>query len=317
MDEMILVEHSEPGLVIKPVDSFENVLRHISYERALELRQSLIAIAQELGPEYAAAIEQFHLEVPGDSTRPPALATLGDVDYGAVKRVTEVATERGLGEFRVGVSLLLEGKAQTREDYVAELRFAIETAGGYGIPPLPDVIRKHRSLLVAQRLGGGYCGPEDAVGHLWVRDMAQRSRRALEAIDNDVCAVIRYELERLDPSSLPLEELARWCTAALWVHGERFVALYTLLEAGLEYLYQRAGFAYRFHEAPGPKRYPAMKHLEERMTAYLAEAQKIYTPEAVAALEQIRNKMLEYRSAAPSGQEDAHRPPLLVDEVEL
>ncbi len=347
MKEKILVEHSEPGLVIKPVDSFENVLRHFSYERALELRRQLIEIAQEMGSEYATTLEQFHLEVPGDSTRPPALATLGEVSYEMVKEVTDVATERGLGEFQVGMSILLEGKAQSREDYISDLRFSIETATGYRIPPLPKVIREHRRRLLERRLGARDVWLEDTIGHQWVEEKVRSLRRDLEGIDRDVCAVIAYELERLAPEALSTEELAEWCTAALRLGGERFLELFTALEGKLSYLYQRASFAYRFHEAPGFCPQLVQEHLRKCMAAYLEEAKQIYTAEAVEALEQMRAKMLEdplaklregikvLRTLAPSsggtlirrdpidkefhgkGSQKEGRPPLLVDEVLL
>ena len=48
----LLVECSDPGLVVSLAEEFENVLRHIDFFQAQALGRQLNDLAQELGPEY-------------------------------------------------------------------------------------------------------------------------------------------------------------------------------------------------------------------------------------------------------------------------
>ncbi|MBN1889442.1 MAG: hypothetical protein JW850_15720 [Thermoflexales bacterium] len=46
----LLVECSDPGLVISLAEEFEHVLRQVDFERACALRDQLRDLARELGP---------------------------------------------------------------------------------------------------------------------------------------------------------------------------------------------------------------------------------------------------------------------------
>ncbi|MCJ7682870.1 MAG: hypothetical protein MUO68_01100, partial [Desulfobacteraceae bacterium] len=68
----LLVECSDPGLVVSMAEEFENVLRHIDFFQAQALGRQLNDLAQELGPEYEQAWEGFCLETPNDGGHPPS-----------------------------------------------------------------------------------------------------------------------------------------------------------------------------------------------------------------------------------------------------
>jgi hypothetical protein len=72
----LLVECSEPGLVVSLAEELENVFRHVDFARAQALGRQLRDLAQELGPEFEQAWEGFHLEVPHDGGHPPTFCLL-------------------------------------------------------------------------------------------------------------------------------------------------------------------------------------------------------------------------------------------------
>ena len=51
----LLVECSDPGLVVTLEEEFENVLRHVDFERAKFLQGRLSDLARELGTEFEEA----------------------------------------------------------------------------------------------------------------------------------------------------------------------------------------------------------------------------------------------------------------------
>jgi hypothetical protein len=71
----LLVECSDPGLVISLAEEFEHVLRHVDFERACALRDQLRDLACELGTEFERAWGGFRLEVPHDGDRPLAFGS--------------------------------------------------------------------------------------------------------------------------------------------------------------------------------------------------------------------------------------------------
>lgn len=51
----LLVECSDPGLVVSLAEEFENVLRRIDFDRAKALHGQPAELASELGPEFEEA----------------------------------------------------------------------------------------------------------------------------------------------------------------------------------------------------------------------------------------------------------------------
>ena len=51
----LLVECSDPGLVISLAEEMENVLRNIDFDHARALQDQLTALARELGPDVEKA----------------------------------------------------------------------------------------------------------------------------------------------------------------------------------------------------------------------------------------------------------------------
>ena len=67
----LLVECSDPGLVVTLAEEFENVLRHVDFKRAQSLQVRLNDLARELGTEFDQAWRGFRLEVPNDGVNCP------------------------------------------------------------------------------------------------------------------------------------------------------------------------------------------------------------------------------------------------------
>ncbi|MGQ9531545.1 MAG: hypothetical protein ACUVTQ_01910 [Desulfotomaculales bacterium] len=312
MKPPLIVEHSEPGHVISLSDDLEHTLRHLSWERVLELREELLALAGALSCR--GALEIFHVETPGEAGAiPPSLATLEPVDEKAVRRVlAAAATEKGYS-FSLHTSVLLEGRAQTRRDYVEDLKLAL-TAVGYDCygPQLPERLRRHRrqllekefaSLYPPSRPGPGVLVVYGAVhmGHRWVKEQAEKWRKALEKVDAAVTAVGRYLLGELSPEQMSPEELTDWCLVAALVDAEHLPHFYEALESRLTYLHEKIRYAYEIHRQASVGR----TYLENRMRAYLTEARGIYTPEAVAALEALTEDMDPFRVLKKVWEESA------------
>src|SRR4030042_118182 len=127
----LLVECSDPGLVVSLAEGLEHVLRRVDFERARALGAQLAALAGELGSEVEQAWRPFRLEVPHDGGRPLAFGAREPVDEAGVKALLNQAAERGVGRFELGSTLLLPqaGPApETREQYVRALADAVRSA---------------------------------------------------------------------------------------------------------------------------------------------------------------------------------------------
>ena len=164
----LVVECSDPGLVVYLVEEYEHVLRHVDFDQAQSLSQQLGELARELGPEFTRAWQGFQLEVPNDGGYPPSFGKrefLGD-EAGARKLLQDFlarAEERGLGTYKVRSTMLLpEGgpAPETREQYIRDLVGGIRSAeweelGLFQFPTdLPASMAAHRQRLM-EELGMG------------------------------------------------------------------------------------------------------------------------------------------------------------------
>jgi hypothetical protein len=289
----LLVECSDPGLVVSLAEELEHVLRHVDFERARALGAQLTTLAGELGSEVEQAWRPFRLEVPHDGGRPLSFGAREPVDEARVKALLEQAAECGVGRFELRDTLLLPqgGPApETREQYVRDLADAIRSAvweeGMTFQSPvaLPASMDAHRRQLVQEhavpvlQARAGF----PAVGHRRVEDSVKQAERVLREIDTRSQAVMVYELDRLDPAGMDAGERLAW--AALAARLGRGVEKWFLAVAeSLSYLYQQAALVWLlWTECRGWG--PAYPFLEGRLQDVVKAAEGTYTADGVDAL---------------------------------
>lgn len=293
----LLVECSDPGLVISLAEEFENVLRHIDFAGAKALQQQLGELARQLSPEVEQAWAGFRLETSNDGGgNPPSFGNREDIDKAQVERLVTEAAARGLGKLEVHDTMLLpqDGpEPETREQYISDLASTISSAAWAQLAihqrpvPLPAAMSDHRGKLVAEHLGDFLRGQShrSEVGHVWVREAVKSLEKLLEEVDQRAEAVMLYELERLDPSQIPVADRLPW--AALAIRLDRSVEKwYAAAEQPLEYVYQRVALAeLLWTESQGCR--SSRQLLEARFQLYLGEAEKIYTSDGQAAIRSL------------------------------
>ncbi|GFP31761.1 hypothetical protein HKBW3S42_00068 [Candidatus Hakubella thermalkaliphila] len=295
----LLVECSDPGLVITLAEEFENVLRQIDFPRAQALHGQLSNLARELGPECEEVWRGFRLEMPNDGGYPPAFgkraaaSRTSGVEEEHLKQLLAQAAERGLGQFELRKTVLLpqDGPApETREQYVRDLADSIrwatwEELGIFQSPvELPEAMAAHRHQLIDEYTGdvlrARACFP--AVGHLWIRDSLKQLEQALEEVNTRAEAVMSYELARLDPAEVGPTERIHWAALAARL-GKEVEKWCLAAEESLAYIYQRAALVWLlWTECRGWG--PARPFLEKCLQTLIEEAKTIYTADGLAAL---------------------------------
>jgi len=314
----LLVECSDPGLVVSLAEEFENVLRHVDFARAQALHGQLSDLARELGPEFEQAWQGFRLETPNEVGYRPL--TFGNREFTDEERLRELLTqaeERGIGPFELSHTLLLpqDGPApETREQYVRDLADGIRWAswdelGVFRSPvELPDSMAAYRERLMDEQ-GAALLRARarfPTVGHRWIRDSVKQFEKALQEINTRAEAVMEYELARLDPAEMEPDDRTRWAALAVRL-GTEVEKWYTAAEEPLAYLYQRAALVWLlWTERRGWG--PARPFLEKRLEGIIEEAGEVYTADGVEALRLL--------------YDDLHRPPwgglgeMLVKEID-
>jgi hypothetical protein len=315
----LLVECSDPGLVISLAEEMENVLQHIDFDRARALQQQLTDLAQALGPEIAEAWRGFRLEVPNDGGSPPAFGNREGTkeDEKPLRTLLAQAAERGLGQFELRWTCLLPqgGPApETRAQYISDLADGIrydccEELGIFQMPTdLPAAMAAHRERLMAEHVGGVLRGRArfPAVGHRWIQDSVEAVRKALEEVNTRAEAVMEYELGRLDPAAIEPPERIRWAALAVRL-GVEFEKWCVAAEEPLPYLYQRAALLYHLWAAcQGISR--ARPFMEQRFQAIIEQAGAVYTADGVAALQHIYDDLHRSPWDRLSGLTDDEKP---------
>ncbi|MCR4404987.1 MAG: hypothetical protein NUW06_06940 [Candidatus Acetothermia bacterium] len=297
----LLVECSDPGLVVTLAEEFEHVLRHVDFARAQELKSKLGELARELGPEFEELWQNFRVETPNEvGYRPLNFGSREAVDEERLRELLAQAKERAIGQFELSRTLLLpqDGPApETREQYVHDLADGIRGApwdelGVFQMPVnLPDQMAAHRLKLMEEYAGEVLRARArfPTVGHRWVRDSAERLEKALEEVSTRAEAVMTYELARLSPKDVEPEERLRWAALAARL-GEEVEKWYAAAEEQMSYIYQRAALAYLlWTECSGFG--PARSFLEKRLQALIAEAEAVYTADGVAALREVYDEL--------------------------
>jgi len=286
----LLVECSDPGLVVSLAEEFEHVLRHVGFARAQALHGQLSDLARELGPEFEQAWQGFRLETPNDPL------TFGNREFTDEERLRELlaqAEERGIGQFELHHTLLLpqDGPApETREQYVRDLADGIRWAswdelGIFRSPvELPDSMAAHRERLMDEQ-GAAVLRARarfPTVGHRWIRDSVEQLEKALREINTRAEAVMEYELARLDPAEMEPGDCIRWAALAVRL-GTEVEKWYTAAEESLAYLYQRAALVWLLWTECRDWG-PAHPFLEKRLEGIIEEAGEVYTADGVEAL---------------------------------
>jgi hypothetical protein len=300
----LLVECSDPGLVVSLSEELENVLRHIDFAQAQALKQQLSTLAQELGSEIAQAWDGFRLETPNDSGRPPSFGKRDawDAEVAPLQCLAEQAAAHGLGQWEVRRTMLLpqDGPApETRDQYVSDLADAMSylfwhDLGVFQYPvPLPEAMADHRRQLMDEHAGDALrAGARHAtVGFPWLNDMRQRLEGVLAEVNTCATAVMRYELQRLVPADVDFDERLRWLALAVRL-GHEFETWYTAVERDLPYVCQRAALVdLMWHTSRGHGRARSM--LDARLQSLIAEADEVYTDDGVAALRRLDERLHE------------------------
>ncbi|MBI5032600.1 MAG: hypothetical protein HZB51_18905 [Chloroflexi bacterium] len=289
----LLVECSDPGIVVSLAEEFENILRQVDFARAQQLQRELTDLAHELGTEVEQAWHGFRIEVPNDSGRPLSFGNREMVGENHVRQLVKYAAERGIGKFEMRDTLLLpqDGRApETREQYVRDLADSI----GYEYlddmhllarpTALPDAMAAHREQLVNEYVADVLRSHarDKEVGHRWVNEAVERLRKALEEVDTRAEAVMLYELTRLNPNQVDVEEQTRWAMLAVRL-GKEIDKWLDAAEEPLDFVYQRfALVSLAWDECQGMG--PARPILEKKLLALIEQAKEIYTADAVDAL---------------------------------
>lgn len=290
----LLVECSEPGIVVSLAEEFENILCRVDFARAQQLQRELHTLAGELGDEYEHVWRGFRIEVPNDGGRPLSFGNRERVDEARIKQLIEHASERGLGTFEMRGSLLLpqDGPApETREQYVIDLADSMhydcydDDAQLVARPTgLPAAMAAHRQHLMDEHVADVLQtrAHDAAVGNCWVSTSIERLRTALEGVDTRAQAVMLYELTRLNPAEVELNERTRWALLAARL-GKEMTKWFDAAEEPLTFLYQRFALAsLAWNECQGLG--PAHPFLENKLHVLIERADTIYTADAVAAL---------------------------------
>jgi hypothetical protein len=289
----LLVECSDPGLVVSLAEELEHVLKHVDFTRAQALGSQLGALASELGPEFEQAWRGFRLEVPHDGGHPPVFGNRESVDEGRLKELLDRAAKQGVGPFELRDTMLLpqDGPTpETREQYVRDLADSIrsvtwEEGMVLQMPvPLPDPMAAYRQRLMDERGVSVLVAQAKypTVGWRWVQDSVKRLEETLREVNTRAEAVMDYEVDRLDPADVDPTERIRW--AALSVRlGKSVEKWFQGAAESLPYLYQRAALVWLlWTECRGQG--PARSFLQKQLEDVIEWAEGTYTTDGVGAL---------------------------------
>ena len=309
----LLVECSDPGLVVTLAEELENVLRHVDYENAKSLQGRLNDLARELGIEFEEAWRGFRLEVPNDGGAPLSFGNRDPVDEEKLKQLLSQAEKRGIGKFGVRNTLLLpqDGPApETREQYVRDLADAIRYAylddrsllrRPLDLPPSLETQRLQlieEEVVPVLRARARY----PSVGHLWIRDTMQQAEKALQEVNTRAEAVMEYELTRVNPAEIEPADCTRWAALAVRL-GKEVEKWYAAAEGQLEHLYQRVALIdVLWTDMRGMGR--AIPFLEDRLKSLIEEAENVYAEDGREALRLVYKDLRKLPWGLTAGDRD-------------
>jgi hypothetical protein len=300
MMRQLLVECSDPGLVVTLAEEFENVLRHVDFERAKFLQGRLNDLAHDLGTGFEEAWRGFRLEVPNDGGSPLSFGNRDPVDEEKLNHLLGQAEERGIGNFEVRNTLLLPqgGPApETRERYIRDLADAIryaymEDESLLSRPfDLPPSLEAHRLQLVEEQVVPVLhaWARRPSVGHAWIQGAMRQVEKELQEVDTRAGAVMEYELTRVNPAEVEPDDCTRWAALAVRL-GKEVEKWYAAAEEQLEHLYQRVALIdVLWTDIRGMGR--ARPILEDRLKLLIKNAENVYTEDAQEALRLVYKDM--------------------------
>jgi hypothetical protein len=309
MMRQLLVECSDPGLVVTLAEEFENVLRHVDFERAKILQGRLNDLAHDLGTGFEEAWRGFRLEVPNDGGSPLSFGNRDPVDEEKLRQLLGQAEEREVGKFRVRNTLLLPqgGPApETRERYIRDLADAIryaymEDESLLSRPfDLPPSLEAHRLQLVEEQVVPVLHARAryPSVGHAWIQDAIRQVEKALQEVDTRAGAVMEYELTRVNPAEVEPDDCTRWAALAVRL-GKEVEKWYMAAEEQLEHLYQRVALIdVLWTDIRGMGK--ARPFLEDRLKLLIKKAENVYTKDGQEALRLVYKDMRKL----PSGGDE-------------
>ncbi len=289
----LLVECSEPGLVVTLSEEFEYVLRHVDFERATRLWDELSVLAHKLGGDVDEIWQGFRLETPNQvGCRPVSFSSRETLNPKPIEPLISEASKEGIGSFEVGQTLLLSQsgpRPNTREQYVRDLAAAIKDSGIalglFGSPvSLPESMASHRERILEEHVFPDLMRQArfPSVGRAWIADTHKRLEDALGEASTRVEAVMDYELRQLNPDDLDPVERVRW--SALAVRLEREVEKwYAATAAALPHIHQRAALVWLLW-GEGRRSRSTRSFLEEQLGDCMEEAESVYTADGAAAL---------------------------------
>ncbi len=203
----LIVECSDPGVLVSLAEEFEIILRQVDFRRAQEIERQLSDLARELGEAFEETWRGFRIEVPNDGGRPLAFGSRDNLDDDRLKQFLEQAAERGIGRFDMRDTLLLaqDGPApETREQYIRDLADSVGFEYSDDVhllsrpTDLPDAMAIHRGHLMDEHVIDVLHARarDSSVGHRWVHASVERLQQALEEVDTRAEAVMLYEFSR-------------------------------------------------------------------------------------------------------------------------
>ncbi len=293
----LLIECSDPGLVVALDEEMEHVLRNVDFEWAQALQAQLAELARELGQDFEEVWSGFHLEVAGDGHDfPPSFGNRNTVDEKKLQELVTQAEEKGIGRFKTRLSLLLPHGGptpETRDQFIHDLADAIRLSLWHEVQyPLhrltfPESMEKHRLQLLEEHVGPALrsSAQEPVLGYTWVQESMECVRKAIEEVDTRAQAVMEYELSRLDPDQVEFEEKAHWAVLACCA-GKEVEKWYTASANQLPYFYQRAALiAELWTSCRGVG--PARQFLQKRFQELIEESASVYTDDGRQALTRV------------------------------
>lgn len=133
--KQLLLECSEPGVVVALDEELEHILRKVDFKKAQELKQQLSDLSKKLGPEYEKLWNGFHLELSNDGcSSPPSFGKRERISKKKLQEFIYQAKREEIGSFDIYSTLLLPQKGpnpETREQYIKDLEESISYSTNY------------------------------------------------------------------------------------------------------------------------------------------------------------------------------------------
>lgn len=298
--KQLLLECSEPGVVVALEEELENILRRVDFKKAQEIQEKLLHLSQKLGPDYEDLWRGFRMEVSNDLCASPP--SFGKRERAPKKKLNELllqAKREEIGSFKVYSTLLLSQGGptpETREQYIEDLANSISFSSHYMCPinnnhlGFPKKIAAYRLRLLKEHLDCvlKQAATSTSTGPKWLKDSKDKIDTSLTEINTKAHAIMEYELFQLDPDKLDLQERIQWASLSCSI-GKDYKKWCRAALKEIDYLYQRAALLLHLCsicENMGR----AADFLREKFQEIIEESKSIYTEDGSQALEILYKK---------------------------